>query len=103
MYSFTLATFSLCHCGYCSDHLTIQGKRTQGRLLHYRHKVLLTAGHKTQVTYVFYNTQLTVEDTTDNGQNTKETIYKTPLLHRTEDIQHVQEETKSEQEYRIGS
>jgi len=96
--------FSLCHCRYSSDNLTIQGKRTQSRLLHYHHKVLLTTGRKTQVTYkVFYNTQLKVEGTTDNGQNTKQTMYKNSLLHRTEDIQHVQEGTQSEQKYRIYS
>jgi len=70
----------------------------------HHHKLLLTAGHKTQVTHkVFYNTQLTVEDTRYNGQNKKQTKYKTPVLHRTEEIQHVQEGTQSEQNSRICS
>lgn len=48
------------------------------------------------MTYVFYNTQLKEEDITDSGQNTKQTIHKTPLLYRKEDIQHVQEGIQSD-------
>ena len=94
---------SVCHFKYSSDHLTVQGKRTQSRLLHYHHKVLLTTGHKTQVTYNVY-LEHTVDSRGHNkGQNTKQTIYKSPLLHTTEDIKHVQEGTELEQKCRIHS
>jgi hypothetical protein len=59
--------------------------------------------HNTQVTKCCYNTQLTVQDTTDDVQNTEQTILKNSCATQNRRYTTRKEGTQSEQRYRICS